>query len=104
MTPDELFEKQLRQGREYRDLFEATAKLLLQHDPIHDGYTHYADEYRLEAQQILTQLRGCQSESDVTRLMHRVFVVWRGEKAGPLEHYDQIGKELWALWEEQNAA
>jgi len=103
MNPEELFEKQLRRGREYRDLFDATAGLLLRHDPIQDHYTHHADEYKLEAQEIVTRLRACQSVSDVTLLVHKIFVVWRGEAAGPLERYEKIGQELWHIWEEQSA-
>jgi hypothetical protein len=102
MTPEELFEKQLRAGREHRSLLEATADLLLRHDPLDDG-DPYHNKYVGEAQEILLQLRGCRSAADVTRAVHSVFVRWADEKAGPLERYEQIGSELWKLCDDHAA-
>jgi hypothetical protein len=65
--------------------------------------THRANKYEPEAHDIVRRLRACQSVSDVTRLVHKIFVSWRGEDAGPLERYEKIGQELWQLWEEQSA-
>ena len=97
MNDEEIFARQLREGREFRGFLEATRSLLFRHNPLgHDD--RFASIYHGEACEILEGLRQCQCEADVTRLVHRVFVGWAAEEAGPLQKYEQIGKELWELW------
>jgi hypothetical protein len=44
-------------------------------------------------------LRGCESASDVRRVVHEEFVRWfDAGNAGPEERYSDIASEIWQLW------
>jgi hypothetical protein len=105
MTREEILEEERRLRAQYGELFDAMAALLFRHDPIGIDYETNADEYEPEARTILPRLRDCHSEADVTRVVHQEFVRWfSADDAGPLERYEQIGRELWQLWRRHSAA
>jgi hypothetical protein len=98
MTPQEKEEEKKRLKEKYGKLFDATAALLFQHDPICINFEENIDEYELEARTILPRLRNCRCAADVTRVVHEEFVRWFSFEAGPVERYEKIGEELWRLW------
>jgi hypothetical protein len=59
-----------------------------------------ADEYDPEVGTILPRLRSCTSSEDVCRVVHEEFVRWfTPDIAGRRDHYAQIGREIWELWQ-----
>lgn len=100
-----MLEEKRRLKAEYGDLYDATAALLFRHDPIAIDFKTNTDEYEPEAETILPRLRECRSETDVVRVVHEEFVRWFSEEdAGPRGKYEQIGRELWDLWQRHRAA
>jgi len=77
-------------------LFDSVAALLFRHDPIGIAFDNpNTDEYEPETGTILPRLRGCESASDVRRVVHEEFVRWFGAgTAGPEERYSEIASEI----------
>jgi hypothetical protein len=103
MNRDDILEERRRLKAEYRELFDVVATLLFRHDPIGINFETNTDEYEPEVGTILPRLRGCRSEGDAIRVVHEEFAHWfSAEDAGPIERYEQIGKEIWQLWQRQS--
>ena len=98
MTREQIAEERRRLKAEYGALFDATAALLFRHDPIGINFDTNTDEYEPEVRTILPRLKDCRTEADVTRVVYEEFVHWFGD-AGPMERYEQIGREFWQLWQ-----
>lgn len=86
---------------EYGDLHDKIQALLFRHDPIGINFETNTDEYDPEVRTILPRLKSCHSVGAVRRMVHEEFVDWFGaEIAGEQEHYTQIGREIWELWQQ----
>lgn len=101
-TREQILEERRKLKAIYGDLFVTTAALLFRYDPIGINYDTNDDEYEPEVGTILPRLKGCQSESDVCRIVHEEFERWFGVDAGTQERYKLIAKELWQLWQTFN--
>ena len=99
-TREEILQERRRLKAEYGKLFDSVAALLFQHDPIGIAFENEnTDEYEPETGTILPRLRGCESASDVRRVVHEEFVRWfDAGNAGPEERYSDIASEIWQLW------
>jgi hypothetical protein len=99
-TREEILEARRRARVTYGELFDATAALLFQHDPIGINFDNNTGEYQPEAETILPRLSSCQSSDEALNVVHEEFVRWFGaDTAGPRERYEQVASELWQLWQ-----
>jgi hypothetical protein len=99
-TREEILQERRRLKAEYGHTFDSVAALLFRHDPIGIAFENEnTDEYEPETGTILPRLRGCESASDVRRVVHEEFVRWfDAGNAGPEERYSEIASEIWQLW------
>ena len=80
-------------------LIAEVERLLYRHDPVGINFGDNADEYRPEAESIVARLPLAGSVDDVRRLVHEEFVRWFDhDTAGPAGRYEQIAREVWAIW------
>ena len=100
MTREQIADERRRLKAEYGALFDAMAALLFRYDPIGINFGTNTDEYEPEVRTILPRLKDCRTEADVTCVVYEEFVQWFGD-AGPMERYEQIGSEIWELWQKQ---
>ena len=85
------------------DLLARDEALLFQHDPIGINFGSNTDEYRGEAETIVSRLPEATSEHDLTGIVHEEFVRWFDlETAGPLERYQSIASAIWRLFAEES--
>ena len=83
--------------KEYGELYEWLSSLLFKWDPIGINFKTNTDEYEPEVGTILPRLRTCASAEDVQRVVHEEFCQWFDEElVGPLDSYEQIGRDIWA--------
>ena len=102
-TRKEIIEERRQLKAVYGELFDATAALLFQVDPIGINYETNTDEYEPEVGTILPRLKNCQSESDVCRVVHEEFERWFGIDAGTQKKYEPVAAEIWKLRQKFNA-
>ena len=83
-----------RLRRRYRGLYDQLTRILFDHDPIHIAAT--PDEYEPEVGQILTRSERVGSVSELTDVIHSVFVeMFDASIAGPRSRYEGIARALW---------
>ena len=100
-TREEIQSETKRLKKEYGDLFDGIAEILLRHDPIDINFGHNTDEYYPEVRSILPLLKTCHSPQEVMATVHGEFQRWFDEElAGPKEEYRKIAEEMWKLWQE----
>jgi hypothetical protein len=96
---ESLRQRRRRMKEEYGALYGNVEALLFRHDPVGINYEENKDEYELETSLLLPRLRNCGSSADVTRMIHQVFMeCFSPVSAGPEQHYESIGAEIWQLW------
>jgi hypothetical protein len=94
---DKILAKRRALRREYGDLYDRMSQLLFSWDPIGINFEDNTDEYEPEVDTILPRLRACVSAEDVQRVVYEEFCQWFDvDLAGPLERYEQIGRDIWA--------
>jgi len=100
-TREEILKERRELKAEYGHLFDSVAALLYRHDPVGIAFENpNTDEYDPETGTILPRLRGCESASDVRRIVYEEFVRWFDtETAGPEVAYAEIASEIWQLWQ-----
>jgi hypothetical protein len=102
LTREEILAEKARLKNQYGALFDAITAILFRHDPVGINYEHNTDEYEPETRTILPRLTQCTSSSEVTDVVHEEFIRWFGpDTAGPRRIYEQIGTELWTLWQDR---
>ena len=83
--------------REYGELFDRVSQLLFTWDPIGINFEFNTDEYEPEVDTILPRLRSCTCAEDVQQVVYEELCRWfDADYVGPLESYDQIGRDIWA--------
>jgi hypothetical protein len=94
---DKIQAKRRALRREYGELYDRVSRLLFRSDPIGINFEDNTDEYEPEVDTILPRLRACVSPEDVQRVVYEEFCRWFSvDDAGHLEHYEQIGRDIWA--------
>jgi hypothetical protein len=80
------------------DRVSSIERLLFDQDPIGINFVENTDEYQPEAETITLRLPEVSTKADLLRIVHEEFVAWFGEStAGPINRYERITSEIWAL-------
>lgn len=86
-------------GDDSGDLISRVAEVLFVADPIGINLESNVDEYRPEAEAIVSRLPEAASQSELQRVVHEEFVRWFTiETAGPIERYRSVAERIWKLW------
>lgn len=92
----EIVAERQRLRRRYKTVYDDLTRILFAHDPI--GVAYVPDEYEPEVSRILARAKDVRSESDLTAVIHSVFVEMFGSStAGDRGKYGPIARELWPL-------
>lgn len=92
----EILAERQRLRRRYKTLYDDLTKILFDHDPIH--IAELPDEYEPEVGRILARTKDARSVSDLTDVIHSVFVeMFDSSTAGDPTRYEPIARELWLL-------
>jgi hypothetical protein len=85
--------------QKYGGLFQEASMILFRNDPIGVSSEDNTDEYDPEVGTILPRMPQCSSANEVRRVVFEEFQKWfTPEVAGDEMRYEEIAKELWALW------
>jgi hypothetical protein len=101
-----ILEDRSRLKAEYGELFDSVSAILYRVDPVGIAFDNpNLDEYAPEVGTILPRLRSCQSADDVSQIVYEEFVRWfNADNAGSQDHYRQIAREIWQLWQARLSA
>lgn len=92
----EIVAERTRLRRKYKSVYDDLTKILFARDPI--GIAYVPDEYEPEVSRILARAKEVRSESQLTDVIHSVFVEMFGSPtAGERGRYGPIARELWPL-------
>jgi hypothetical protein len=81
-----------------QDRVASIERLLFDQDPIGINFAENTNEYRPEAETITLRLPEASTKAELLRIVHQEFVAWFGEStAGPMNRYERITSEIWAL-------
>ena len=86
-------------GKRYASLVAELALVFFVFDPMGINFGDNTDEYEPEVGTVLPRLRSASSAEDVARILQEEFGRWFGD-AGQPEHYRQLARETWRLWQE----
>ena len=92
----EIVAERQRPRRRYKTVYDDLTKILFAHDPI--GIAYVPDEYEPEVSRIIARAKEVRSESQLTDVIHSVFVEMFGSPtAGDRGRFGPIARELWPL-------
>jgi hypothetical protein len=101
-NPESSAAEKKRLRNQYRSLFDAVSRALVEADPM--GLIDIGapdDEYESEVSTILPRLREAADASDVRRIVHEEFVKWfYAGTAGPESRYEEAANVIWSAWQE----
>lgn len=87
---------------ENRELMAAVMAVLFRFDPAALNFGLNPEEYRPEAETIVSQLENCRSEEDVRGLITRELYEWFDEPTSESPEIPEIAAEVWKLVENRN--
>jgi hypothetical protein len=90
-------------GRSRPALYALLVLTFFIHDPVSINFDENTDEYEPEVRTVWPRLGSARSARDVTRILHEEFVHWFSESAGPPEHYERLGAEVWRIWQAESS-
>jgi hypothetical protein len=99
-TREKLLQERRRLRAECGYLLDSVAALIFRRDPIGIAFeSENTDKHASDTGTILPLLRGCESASNVRRVVHEEFVRWfDAETGGPEQLYSEIPFGDWQLW------
>jgi hypothetical protein len=81
-----------------RTAFQALSACSLIRIPLVSTLLRTLTKYQPEAETITLRLPEVSTKADLLRIVHEQFVAWFGEStAGPINRYERITSEIWAL-------
>jgi hypothetical protein len=88
---------------EYQEIVALVERRLFDRDPIGLNFGTNTDEYRAEAETIVLRFCDASPVPDPGLVVHDEFVRWFGADVANRSNYDDLGRELWAMWEQWKA-
>jgi len=89
--------------RQYDKLRTDFSAIMFRHDPVGINYDVNPDEYDLEAERIVPQLRTLATEKELLYVVRNVVREMFGSISGTPEQYEAMTHDLWQRWQQERS-